>query len=52
MKVFKGRLVHSVGFDKPIEVLEDVVIGFQDKTKGGKVGINLMSLTHSHTGLD
>ena len=37
MKVFKGRLVHSVDFYESIEVLEDVVIGFQDKTEGGKV---------------
>ncbi len=37
MKVVCGRLVHSLSADQPIEVLDDVLIGFQTKKEGGKV---------------
>ena len=39
MKVYCGRLIHSTEPDLPIEVLNDVVIGLQDKREGGKVRI-------------
>ncbi len=37
MKVFQGRLVHSVGGDYLIQILNDHVIGFDDAT--GKVSV-------------
>lgn len=36
MKVFRGRLVHSFGAHEDIQVMEDQLIGIEDRCGSGK----------------
>lgn len=50
MKVFRGRLVHSVDAHQEILVLEDHLIGVQDRDEGGKVSWKKLQSAHQYFG--